>query len=174
MVINGTEKLFSLEEISYIDNMWNDNLIVFKEGHRDRYYTSVNLETKESDKIVKKLVEWFNTVNEEKILVNPEELILHRFEIGSYFDKHKDDQITKHGPRKYLAGISLNDNFEGGEFFTYENHPLQIGKEVGVPYLMKSTVLHEVTKVTKGIRKSAFIFLYEKNFINDIIPRELF
>lgn len=174
MVINGTEKLFSLEEISYIDNMWNDNLIVFKEGHRDRYYTSVNLETKESDKIVKKLVEWFNTVNEEKILVNPEELILHRFEVGSYFDKHKDDQITKHGPRKYLAGISLNDNFEGGKFFTYENEPLQIGKEVGVPYLMKSTVLHEVTKVTKGIRKSAFIFLYEKNFINDTIPRKLF
>ena len=74
MVINGTEKLFSLEEISYIDNMWDDNLIVYKEGHRDRYYTSVNLETKESDKIVKKLVEWFNTVNEEKILVNPSKL----------------------------------------------------------------------------------------------------
>lgn len=174
MVINGSEKLFSLEELSYIDNMWDDNLIVYKEGHRDRYYTSVNLDNKHSDSIVDKLVEWFNSVNNEKITSKPEELILHRFEIGSYFDKHKDNQTTKHGPRKYLAGISLNDNFEGGEFITYGKERLQIGKEVGVPYLMKSTVTHEVTEVTKGIRKSAFIFLYEKNFINNPTSRSLF
>ena len=174
MVINGTEKLFSLEELSYIDNMWDDNLIVYKEGHDDRYYKSVNLENKQSDSIVSRLVDWFNSKNNEKILTKPEELILHRFAEGSFFDKHKDNQVTKHGPRKYLAGISLNSNFEGGKFITYGNEPLQIGKEVGVPYLMESTILHEVTKVTQGIRKSAFIFLYSKNFTNDSISRKLF
>ena len=164
MVINGTERLFSPKELSDIDQLWDPSIIVYKEGFNDRYYTSVNLETRHSDLIVSRLVSWFEQATGEKVVNNPKELILHRFEQGSYFEKHKDNQVTKHGHRLFLVGVTLNNDFQGGEFYTYHKSTLQIGKQVGIPYVMKSTVLHEVKEVTEGIRKTAFIFLYNTNF----------
>lgn len=163
MVLNGHNKLFSNQELQDIDKLWNSSLLIKKE-YSDRKYHSVNIPKQEANGVIEKLIDWFNLNSTKKVSVLPEELILHRFEKGNFFEKHTDNQVTRHGPRLFLVGTVLNDDFEGGEFITYNNSIIQVGKQKGFPYLMDSTILHEVKLVTKGIRKSAFVFLYKHNF----------
>ena len=166
MVYTGETKLFTDEELSLIDECWNSDRLVNKDHLKGRAYDSVAIENKST---ISKLVEWFNSLKIEKITRNPKDLILHRFYKGHYFGKHTDDYMRNGSKRKYLIGVALNDNFKGGKFHTYNPDKVTIGTEVGVPYAIKTDVLHEVTEVTEGVRKTAFIFVSYNNFLNNVI-----
>ena len=71
--------------------------------------------------------------------------------------------------RAYVIGFHINNNYEGGEYKLYEPNEI-IDKTPGVPYCFKSDRLHEITKITKGIRKSALIFInYEDLYKTHLI-----
>tara|TARA_B100002019_G_scaffold134644_1_gene115898 strand:- start:461 stop:961 length:501 start_codon:yes stop_codon:yes gene_type:complete len=166
MVYVNKVRIFSDKEISEIDNFWNPLLVVNKEHLEKRGYNNVVVK---SESTINKLVDWFNSLEVEKIIKKPEDLILHRFSEGHYFDKHTDDVIRQGSKRKYLIGVALNDNYEGGKFNTYAPNKLTIGDKVGVPYAIKSNVMHEVTKVIKGVRKTAFVFVNDNHFKKESI-----
>lgn len=164
MTINtGSKKLFSDKELIDIDKLWNVGKIVNKNTFNDRYYQSSSVSNKHSKNIIDKLVNWFNSLDIEKIKNNPSDLILHRFNVGSYFSKHTDNQLRNGSLRRYLVGITINKDYIGGEFNTYSPEKLRIGKVPGVPYAIDSRVLHEITPVIQGIRKTAFIFIFDKH-----------
>ena len=75
--------------------------------------------------------------------------------INDGFSKHVDYN-PDNGPdvRIYTLGVLLNDEFEGGEFILYQdnNEPTELKKIIGNVFLFKTTLLHEVKKITKGIR----------------------
>jgi len=57
--------------------------------------------------------------------------------------------------RKLSFSLLLNDNFEGGDLnLFYSSVPTTVEKKKGRIYFFPSYALHEVTPVTKGVRKS--------------------
>lgn len=163
MVIKGTSPIFTLEELKQIDNLWNYESYTSKDTFTDRLYDSYFTNEGFSTVVINRLVFWFNNLKIQNINNLPENLILHRFYKGCYFDKHTDNQVRNGYERRYLVGVSLNKDYTGGEFLTYNNNKEVIGDIPGVPYMISSTVEHEVTKVKEGIRKSAFIFVFDNH-----------
>lgn len=89
------------------------------------------------------------------------------YNVGGYYDWHMDTYVRSERPqeqRKLSLSILLNDDFEGGELqFNISSQSLAItalghepkGRIVGFP----SFVLHRVTPVTKGTRKSLVVWV---------------
>ena len=79
---------------------------------------------------------------------------------GGHFSKHVDALrvVANHnGYRKLSFSIQLSDpnEYEGGELLLhYGPSPVPANKEQGTMIIFPSTMLHEVTPVTRGVRRS--------------------
>lgn len=91
------------------------------------------------------------------------------------YDWHMDMAVgqssrenTEPHPRKLSVTLLLNDDFEGGEFqinLSKEDQPETIKIPKGRAVLFPSYVLHRVTPVTKGIRKSLVVWTLGPKFV---------
>ncbi len=71
-------------------------------------------------------------------------------------------------PRKLSLSLALNDDFEGGEFQINngkEETPLAVPMQKGRVVLFPSFMIHRVTPVTKGIRKSLVVWCLGPKFV---------
>jgi PKHD-type hydroxylase len=71
-------------------------------------------------------------------------------------------------PRKLSLSLLLNDNFEGGEFQINEGKetsPTIVPLHKGRIVLFPSFMIHRVTPITKGIRKSIVVWVVGPNFV---------
>lgn len=170
MIYCSDYKLFSDEELSLIDLMWDDTKSHDKSSIPDKYgkrkYVASVFKTKDSDLVVDKLLNFFEQATGEVLVNRDFHLILHRYVEGDYFDKHNDSGNsiiagTKNvGFRKYTLGMNINDDYVGGEFIAYNNNSEYIlGDRRGYPYVMSANTTHEVKKIQRGIRKSVLIFI---------------
>lgn len=93
-----------------------------------------------------------------------------KYEIGDYIVKHQDtmgyDSIGDSLNRYYVLNIILNDEFEGGDFLYYDvnDNPTKIENKPGTGLIFRTNILHEVTKVLKGVRYSFSVFLHPTDF----------
>lgn len=104
------------------------------------------------------------SLNDPKILNN---LIFLKYSVGCFFREHKDgDALTEHNKmlyyRKISCSVSLNDpnEYEGGklELLPFcKNVPNQKGTLNAFPIKQ----LHQVTKVTSGIRYALVTWLHD-------------
>lgn len=65
-------------------------------------------------------------------------------------------------PRKLSLSLALNDDFEGGEFQINngkEETPLTVSMQKGRAVLFPSFIIHRVTPVTSGVRKSLVVWV---------------
>lgn len=110
--------------------------------------------------IFDRLNEYLEKVDNMKVIKDLDILHLHKYNEGNEFVKHRDiyydNQVRN-------IGICLNDDYEGGEFIVYEPKET-LPKEKGSIYTFKNTRLHEVTKITKGVRWAIIGFLKHENF----------
>ena len=89
------------------------------------------------------------------------------------YDWHTDLEFgAKHGhdaePRKLSLSLLLNDDFEGGEFQINngkEETPLVVPMNKGRVVLFPSFMIHRVTPVTKGTRKSLVVWTLGPKFV---------
>lgn len=166
--IQASNPIFTADELIKIDQLWDDNYIVHKKFF-NREYTSSNRTPFKNDAplwVMERLLKWYEKTTNEKFKTYNLELILHRFEVGHYFAKHRDSDYRKKGFRDILLGMSINDEYQGGEFNVYkENSASRVGKLPGVPYIFKTDTLHEVKPVISGTRKSILVFLYDEDFV---------
>ncbi|NDG29025.1 2OG-Fe(II) oxygenase [bacterium] len=87
-----------------------------------------------------------------------------------YYHRHVDiGGVVNSRHRKISATIQLSDpnDYEGGELLIYSLHgseSMTAPKEIGSLTFFSSVVLHEVTKVTKGIRYSLVIWFSGPKF----------
>ena len=75
---------------------------------------------------------------------------------GGHYDWHIDPHGTGHPLRKLSLSIQLSDSFdyEGGELQVWGAQKQTLNKERGLIHIFPSWMLHRVTPVTSGVRKS--------------------
>lgn len=84
---------------------------------------------------------------------------------NGHYDWHTDSYFVNPNPhgtglhRKLSMTLLLNDDFEGGDFEINLSSPTKINIKKGTAIFFPSFVLHRVTPVTQGIRKSLVIWV---------------
>ena len=84
---------------------------------------------------------------------------------SGHYDWHIDSYVNQVNPqgtglhRKLSMTMLLNDDFEGGDFEINLSTPNKVNVKKGMAIFFPSFVLHRVTPVTKGIRKSLVIWV---------------
>ena len=152
------EVLFNKEELDYINSLWIEDKV---KNFDNRFYKSCYMQ---EPNITIKLLKWFEEKSGEKLKNYNLNLILHRYETGCYFGKHVDNGIDYNKNRIYSVGFHLISEYEGGDYILYNPYSL-VDKTPGVPYLNKASVEHEITPITKGVRKSVLIFIEHTDLI---------
>lgn len=79
-----------------------------------------------------------------------------------YYDWHLDNGAGDMSPRKLSFVLQLSDpeEYEGGELqIMNSKDPLVVKKQKGLAVVFPSYMLHTVTPVTKGIRKSLVVWV---------------
>lgn len=94
----------------------------------------------------------------------PIQLGLYRAKDQGHYDWHTDSGITDNRvPRKLSMALLLSDpeDFEGGELQikVSNDNPINLELKRGRAWFFSSNTLHRVTPVTKGIRKSAVLWI---------------
>lgn len=82
-------------------------------------------------------------------------------EDGGHFRAHRDN--TTHGTahRRFAVSINLNEDFEGGEISFPEYGPRSFKPPAGGAVVFSCSLLHAVSKVTRGKRYAFLPFLYD-------------
>jgi PKHD-type hydroxylase len=84
------------------------------------------------------------------------------------YDWHTDQGdlfTTQNMGRKLSAVVALNDDYEGGVFETLDSDtPRSYDLKKGEMIMFPSFLMHRVTPVTKGIRRSLVIWVEGPNF----------
>ena len=80
----------------------------------------------------------------------------HEFFTGGKFTKHVDKD--RQNDWSLIVGATLNSDYEGGKLLTY-NPKGELATTPGELYKMDSSILHEVTEITKGTRYSFVYFI---------------
>lgn len=109
-------------------------------------------------------------INEE--LIADEILVsILKYEKGGFIFKHKDDVSSFKGDPyvvKYFVIGLLNEDYEGGEFYVYDDNDTQINftKTTGNLLVCQPTYYHEVTEVLDKTRYN-FIAFIKHNYLKN-------
>lgn len=86
---------------------------------------------------------------------------------GDKYDWHLDRGMSTNAPRKLSLVLQLSDpsEYEGGDLELYIGpEPVVVTKQYGLVTAFPSFVLHRVTPVTKGTRKTLVVWLTGPRF----------
>ncbi|MGI9485237.1 MAG: 2OG-Fe(II) oxygenase [Geminicoccaceae bacterium] len=93
---------------------------------------------------------------------------MERYLVGCYaeedeghFNPHRDNTTKGTAHRRFAVSINLNSNFEGGSLHFPEYGPRQFKPPVGSAVVFSCSLLHAVSKVTRGRRYAFLPFLYD-------------
>jgi predicted 2-oxoglutarate/Fe(II)-dependent dioxygenase YbiX/peroxiredoxin len=108
--------------------------------------------------------------------VLPEILKVHQFKVtrmeryivscyaaedGGHFQAHRDNTTKGTAHRRFAVSIILNDDFDGGEVSFPEYGPRGFKPPPGGAVVFSCSLLHAVSKVTRGRRFAFLPFLYD-------------
>lgn len=88
-------------------------------------------------------------------------------EEGAQYSWHLDTGVKNVAPRKLSVVLQLSSSldYEGGDLeFMTSDTPVKARKVKGIVYVFPSFILHRVTPVTSGIRKSLVAWVSGKKF----------
>jgi len=83
-------------------------------------------------------------------------------EDGGHFNMHRDNTTKGTAHRRFAVSINLNAEFEGGEIMFPEYGPRTFKPPAGCAVVFSCSLLHAVTKVTRGRRYAFLPFLYDE------------
>lgn len=90
-----------------------------------------------------------------------------KYDVGDYFDWHRDSNDTIYKDRYYTAVIQLNNNYIGGDLqIIKENNEITLESGKGNLYLFPSNTIHRVVEIKSGIRYSLVNWLKLKPIEN--------
>lgn len=99
-----------------------------------------------------KLYNTFHELTGVKVKNQTNHLSINRYQVGNSFSKHIDRNENTPN-RIWNMGIILNDDYEGGDYnYFVDGEKKTFSKVIGNMIIYDSSVPHEVTKVTKGVR----------------------
>ena len=82
-------------------------------------------------------------------------------EDGGHFAAHRDNTTRGTAHRRFAVSINLNDDFDGGEVSFPEYGPRSFKAPPGGAVVFSCSLLHMVSKVTRGRRLAFLPFLYD-------------
>ncbi len=80
---------------------------------------------------------------------------------GGHFRAHRDNTTKGTAHRRFAVSINLNEDFEGGELWFPEFGPRRYRPPLGGAVVFSCSLLHEATRVTRGLRYATLPFLYD-------------
>ena len=83
-------------------------------------------------------------------------------EKGGHFGPHRDDSGIAIAHRRFAVSINLNADFEGGEISFPEYSPQTFKPAPGTAVVFSASILHEVSRVTRGRRYVFLTFLFDE------------
>jgi peroxiredoxin/predicted 2-oxoglutarate/Fe(II)-dependent dioxygenase YbiX len=85
----------------------------------------------------------------------------YRVEDGGHFAPHRDNTTKGTTHRRFAASVNLNSDFEGGAVSFPEYGPRGFKPPPGGAVIFSCSLLHSVSKVTRGQRYAFLPFLYD-------------
>jgi predicted 2-oxoglutarate/Fe(II)-dependent dioxygenase YbiX len=85
----------------------------------------------------------------------------YRAEDGGHFAPHRDNTTKGTAHRQFAASVNLNADFDGGEVSFPEYGPRGFKPPPGAAVVFSCSLLHSVSKVTRGRRFAFLPFLYD-------------
>jgi predicted 2-oxoglutarate/Fe(II)-dependent dioxygenase YbiX len=83
-------------------------------------------------------------------------------ETGGHFGPHRDDTGMSVAHRRFAVSINLNAEFEGGEISFPEYSPRSFKAAPGAAVVFSASILHQVSRVTRGRRYVFLTFLFDE------------
>ncbi|WP_193181367.1 2OG-Fe(II) oxygenase [Nisaea sediminum] len=83
-------------------------------------------------------------------------------EDGGHFAPHRDNNSRGTAHRRFAVSVNLNDDFDGGEVSFPEYGPRSFKAPAGGAVVFSCSLLHRVSKVTRGRRYAFLPFLYDE------------
>jgi peroxiredoxin len=80
---------------------------------------------------------------------------------GGHFEAHRDNTMTISAHRRFAVTINLNDDYDGGELSFPEYSPRRFKPPIGCAIVFSCSMLHAVSRVTRGRRFAFLPFLYD-------------
>ena len=102
-------------------------------------------------------VHQFNATRMERYIVS-----CYAAEDGGHFNMHRDNTTKGTAHRRFAVSINLNEDFEGGEISFPEYGPRSFKIATGGAVVFSCSLMHGVSKVTKGRRYAFLPFLYDE------------
>ncbi len=164
------ESYFSQEEVRQLvkiyDEREKDEAQVSDDGKLDldlRKSTVAFLQPAEEDHqhLIYKLAQLAMQVNQERynfdLMGFYEPIQIAQYAQGDFFDWHSDFSTGSASTRKLSLSVQLSDpsEYEGGDLqFMINTKQVNAPKTLGTVIIFPSFVLHRVTPITSGVRKS--------------------
>ncbi|MFN3822424.1 MAG: 2OG-Fe(II) oxygenase [Pseudorhodobacter sp.] len=82
-------------------------------------------------------------------------------EEGGHFGAHRDNTTAGTAHRRFAVSVNLNDDFDGGEVSFPEYGPQSFKAPAGGAVVFSCSLLHAVSRVTRGRRFVFLPFLYD-------------
>jgi predicted 2-oxoglutarate/Fe(II)-dependent dioxygenase YbiX/peroxiredoxin len=82
-------------------------------------------------------------------------------EDGGHFAAHRDNTTAGTAHRRFAVSVNLNDDFDGGEVSFPEYGPRGFKAPPGGAVVFSCSLLHKVSRVTRGRRYAFLPFLYD-------------
>jgi peroxiredoxin len=82
-------------------------------------------------------------------------------EDGGHFAAHRDNTTSGTAHRRFAVSVNLNDDFDGGEVSFPEYGPRGFKAPPGGAVVFSCSLLHRVSRVTRGRRYAFLPFLYD-------------
>lgn len=83
-------------------------------------------------------------------------------ETGGHFGPHRDDTGISVAHRRFAVSINLNADFDGGEIAFPEYSPRSFKAAPGAAVVFSASILHQVSRVTRGRRYVFLTFLFDE------------
>ncbi len=84
-------------------------------------------------------------------------------ETGGHFGPHRDDAGMSVAHRRFAVSINLNSDFDGGEISFPEYNPRTFKADPGTAVVFSASILHQVSRVTRGRRYVFLTFLFDED-----------
>ena len=81
---------------------------------------------------------------------------------GGHFSAHRDNTTPGTAHRRFAVSINLNSDFEGGDLSFPEYGPRKFKPPVGGAIVFPCSLLHAVSRVTRGSRYAFLPFLFDE------------
>jgi hypothetical protein len=81
---------------------------------------------------------------------------------GGHFGPHRDDTGISVAHRRFAVSINLNADFDGGEISFPEYGPRSFKAAPGTAVVFSASILHQVSRVTRGRRYVFLTFLFDE------------